>query len=226
MNILKDILNFFYPRQCDVCGRLLGKEEKVLCSFCVVDIPRTNFHTKERNPVSEVFWGRVSIDHSSAFFYYFKGSGYQKLLHKLKYNGREDIGEFLGKLYASELVGSVFMEYDYVVPVPLHPKKEKLRGYNQSEKIANGFSFVSEIPVLNGVLVRHKNTSTQTRKGRFDRYLNMEDMFSLNGADKIKNQRILLIDDVITTGATLEACSHVLLNGGCQSLGVIGLGTA
>jgi ComF family protein len=226
MSIFTDIINFLYPRQCDVCGRLLGKGENILCFSCLIDIPRTNFHLKEQNPVSEIFWGRVPIDHASAFFYYFKGSGYQKLLHKLKYKGRAEIGEYLGKLYASELMGTCFMEYDYLIPVPLYPKKEKTRGYNQSDKIANGFSLISEIPVLNGVLVRHKNTSTQTRKGRFDRYLNMEDMFGLKEAEKIKNQRILLIDDVITTGATLESCAHVLLDGGCECVGVLGLGMA
>lgn len=226
MSIIDDILNFLYPRHCEVCGRLLGQGEKILCSFCLIDIPRTNFHRKEKNPVSEVFWGRVNINQASAFFYYSKGSSYQKLLHKLKYKGREDIADYLGKLYASELIGSRFMEYDYLIPVPLHPKKEKIRGYNQSEKIAGGFSSVSEIPVLTGVLVRHKNTSTQTRKGRFDRYLNMEGMFGLKKNEKIKDQNILLIDDVITTGATLESCAHVLLDGGCQSVGVLGLGTA
>ena len=159
-----------------------------------------------------MFWGRVKLSQAVAWFYFRKGSIYQDALHKLKYNDRPDIGFSLGKQFGYELNrSSDFIKPDLLVPVPLNPKKMRKRGYNQSEAIAKGLSTGLRIPFINDILTRPLATSTQTRKSRYDRYLNVTGKFKINGTAFLENRHILLIDDVITTGATLEACAEVLL---------------
>ncbi|HYW97020.1 MAG TPA: ComF family protein [Bacteroidales bacterium] len=226
MNILNSILNFFYPPQCDVCGRLLTEGEQVICMACFLDLPRTNFHLDEANAMARLFWGRVFITHAAGYFYYNKGSLYQKLIHKLKYNGRADIGRMLGRYYADELSRSVFAEAGVVMPVPLHPRKERLRGYNQSEIIASGICERLSLPLVTGNLVRNTFTDTQTKRSRFDRYKNMEGMFGLTDEGSVKGLHVLLVDDVVTTGSTLEACAQVLLDAGSGAVSVLTLAVA
>ncbi len=226
MNFFSDLLAFFFPRQCDVCGRLLSDEEKIMCLFCLLGLPRTKFHVALENPVSQIFWGRVEIAHATAWFYFTKGGLYQKLIHKLKYKERKDIGQELGSLCAEELKKSAFACCDLILPVPLHPYRLRKRGYNQSECIAQGLSKVFGIPVLTGNLTRSGTTESQTRKNRFDRFLNMEGKFQVNGPEEIMDKKVLLVDDVITTGATLEACAIVLLEAGCEEVNILTLAVA
>lgn len=211
MQLANDFLQFFFPDLCVACGQILNKTEKVLCTHCFLHIPRTGFHKDDENPVSELFWGRVKIEHTASFFYFNKGSAYQPLIHKLKYSGRSDIGIELGKAFGAELRKSVFTQADIIIPVPLHPKKLKKRGYNQSEMIAKGLSLSLNIPVNTKSLFRGESTETQTRKSRFDRFRNVEGKFLTRDAEVLEGKHIILTDDVVTTGSTLEACAIAIL---------------
>jgi len=211
MGLFNDLLQFFFPELCVACQQLLTAKEKILCSSCYYHLPRTDFHKFSDNPVSQLFWGRVQIENSTAWFYYNKGSAYQSIIHKLKYNGRKDIGIEMGKAFASEILTSPVIEVDYLIPVPLYPKKLSLRGYNQSEMIALGMALILNKEVLNNVLIRTSYTETQTRKSRFERYKNIEGKFKVRNEVIIQDKNILLIDDVITTGSTIEACAQALM---------------
>jgi len=211
MEIADDFLQFFFPELCVACGQILNKQEKVLCTRCMLHIPRTGFHKDFENPVSQLFWGRVKIEYTGSFFYFNKGSIYQSLIHKLKYNGRSDIGIEMGKLFGAELRKSVFAFTDIIIPVPLHPGKLKIRGYNQSEMIARGLSASLDIPVNTDSLKRTQVTETQTRKSRFDRFRNVEGKFIVSGPEKLEGKHIIIADDVVTTGSTIEACAAAIL---------------
>ncbi len=211
MELLRDLFQFFFPELCVACGQLLTSKEKVLCTSCFYHLPRTDFHKFNDNPVSQLFWGRIRIESATSWFYYFKRSAYQSLIHKLKYNGRKDIGIEMGKAFASEILSSSFSNVDILIPVPLHPGKLSKRGYNQSEVIAAGISSIFNKKVLTDVLIRASFTDTQTRKSRFERFKNTEGKFVVNDKFKIHQKHILLIDDVVTTGSTIESCTQALL---------------
>jgi ComF family protein len=186
--------------------------EECLCLRCLGQLPVTRFHCKRDNPLEEMFWGRVNLSQAMAWFYFRKGSAYQDALHKLKYNDRPDIGFSMGKQYGFELFhSSEFIRPDLLVPVPLNRKKQRIRGYNQSEAIARGLSAGLRVPLACNVLMRPHATSTQTRKSRYDRYLNVTGKFKVTDPEAFQNRHVLLIDDVITTGATLEACAEEIL---------------
>jgi ComF family protein len=226
MEILKDLLQFFFPELCVACGQLLTSKEKVLCTSCFYHLPRTDFHKFSDNPVSQLFWGRVKIESATSWFYYFKGSAYQSLIHKLKYNGRKDIGIEMGKAFASEILSSSISDVDFLIPVPLHPRKLSKRGYNQSEIIASGISVIFNKEVLTDVLIRTSFTDTQTRKSRFDRFINMEGKFVVRDKSPIIHKHILLIDDIVTTGSTIESCVQALVEVQGVKVSVATLGVA
>jgi len=211
--IANDIINLFYPNICAVCHDGLSLYEEVLCTSCLYHIPRTRFWNWPDNPVSQIFWGRVNVEQASSFFYFRKGSRYRKLLHMLKYQGRDDIGFYLGRQFGLELKNSeLYNSLTAIVPVPLHPKRLKERGYNQAEVIAKGLSQAMGIPVVADVLIRNVYTQTQTKKSRMERMQNMAGAFTISNPEKIANGHVLLVDDVITTGATLETCAQTLLD--------------
>lgn len=209
---IHDVLNFFFPLYCPVCGNIVSTREQQLCITCELYIPRAAFRDPCDNPVAQIFWGRVNIEAATSLFRFEKGSRYQKLLHVLKYQGDHKMGIYLGKLLGNEIKAVFPIQCDYIVPVPLHPKKQKKRGYNQSEIISKGVSMTTGIPVRSDLLFRRGYTSSQTRKSRYERYENVEKVFCLD-AGKLEGLAcsILLIDDVVTTGSTLEACAAVLL---------------
>jgi len=226
MQITDDFLQFFFPDLCVACGQVLNRQEKVLCSQCFFHIPRTEFHKDEENPVSQLFWGRVKIEHAGSFFYFNKGSAYQSLIHKLKYSGRQDIGIEMGKAFGAELRKSVFARADMIVPVPLHPEKLKKRGYNQSEMIARGLSMTLNLPVNTGILFRGESTDTQTRKTRFDRFKNVEGKFRIHTTTALEGKHLILADDVVTTGSTLEACAIAVLESRDTKVSILTLAVA
>ncbi|MCF8378551.1 MAG: ComF family protein [Bacteroidales bacterium] len=226
MSLLMDILSFVYPLTCEVCGRMLADSEIVLCSYCNIKLPRSNYHLNDENPMVQLFWGRVEIARASSFFFFYKGSPYQSLLHKLKYKGKKDIGLTLGRLFAAELIETAFSKTDIIIPVPLHPKKKKKRGYNQSEMIAKGMSELFKTELNTQILLRKGYAGTQTNKNRFDRFLNMKDQFSLELPEKIRGKSVLLVDDVVTTGSTLEACAQLLIDAGCKEVSILTLAIA
>ncbi len=225
--MIRDFISLIYPRICASCGNSLWKREVVICTFCNYHLPKTSFHLEEDNPVSRLFWGRVNLVGAAAFLSFNKGSRVQKLIHQLKYKGRKDIGVFLGYRYGQLLLNSpVFISVNIIVPVPLHRKKQQKRGYNQSEQIAIGLSDAMKIPVDTHTLARIKATETQTRKSRFHRWENVKEIFSVTEPRPFINQHILLVDDVITTGATLESCIQAISSiPGCR-VSVAALATA
>ncbi len=209
---LSDFISLIFPRICCGCGNALWQHEEVICRLCEFHLPKTRFHTCRDNPVARIFIGRVPVSEAMAFLFFHKGNTVQRLIHQLKYKGRKDIGIFLGKLYGAELYGSAFPEPpDLIVPVPLHRKKYMKRGYNQSEQFAIGLSEALHIPVNRHLLTRTRFTETQTRKNRFLRWQNVRNIFQVDRPVHWKGMHILLVDDVITTGATLEACAEALL---------------
>jgi ComF family protein len=224
IRFFEDFLSLFYPRLCITCGNDLNKQETLLCTKCDLDLPRTQYHEEPNNPIEQTFWGRTRIEHATAFFFYAKGSRYQKLIHDLKYKGKKYIGHELGKKMAKELNFSGFCYSEVIVPVPLHRKKQKKRGYNQSECIASGLSEAMKTPVDRISLYRKTNTQSQTKKSRFDRWENVKNVFEVKDKKAFSNKHVLLVDDVITTGATLEACINQLLAcPGCK-VSIISLG--
>ncbi len=206
-NYFIDFVALVFPRICLGCGRSLLRFEKMLCLQCLYRLPETRYHMFEGNPVEQIFWGRIKIERAASFLFFNKGGLTQKLLHALKYKKRREAGLFLGEMYGQKLKETVpFCDADMIIPVPLHPRKKRKRGYNQSEVIAKGISKVLKIPVCNDILLRKRNSSTQTRKNRFQRWKNVETIFSAKEQGFLQDKHILLVDDVVTTGATLEAC--------------------
>ena len=210
-NYLRGFAGLFYPRYCSACGNALFRNENTLCLKCHAEIPRTGFHHDPENDVAQLFWGRTPVMNATSFMYFTKGSRYQHILHEMKYKGQFQIGFEMGKMFGIELKGTPFAGADMIHPVPLHHTRQRKRGYNQSEFIARGISHVLKVPLETGLIVRNVDTSTQTRKSRYDRWENVQGIFSVGNPSVFYNKHVLLIDDVITTGSTLEACANSLL---------------
>jgi ComF family protein len=210
--LLDDFISLLFPRLCYACGDHLLRNEKMICTECYVMIPRTNYHLEKDNPVEQLFWGRCIIEKAAALSFYNRDSRIRKLIHNLKYNGIREIGYELGKLYGLSLTRSDFLEgINMIIPVPLHPLKKRTRGFNQSELISDGLSEVTGLPVGRTLLERNSKTETQTRKSRYERWVNVEGIFTVTTEEDIKGKHLLLVDDVITTGSTIESCANELL---------------
>jgi ComF family protein len=211
-DVWDDFLSLLFPRLCYACGNHLLRNENLICTECYIRIPRTAFHLQDDNPVARLFWGRCRIERAAAFSFYNKDSRIRKLIHNLKYRGVREIGSELGRIYGISLKDTAFLEgIDMIIPVPLHPSKERIRGFNQSSIIAGGFSEVTGIPVNGNILIRKGFSETQTRRSRYERWMNVEGIFSISVPEMAEGKHVLLIDDVITTGSTLEACANELL---------------
>jgi ComF family protein len=207
MSLFDDFISLIFPKICAACGNSLWKHEETLCLSCEYHLPRTEFHLSLENPVGSLFWGRVTLSSAAAFLYFHKGGKVQRLIHQLKYRGRKDIGMHLGKSYGQFLKNSPFFStVEIIVPVPLHLKKLRQRGYNQSELFAAGLGESMNIPVEPGLLYRKKATETQTKKSRFRRWQNVAEVFAVRNPETLEMKHVLVVDDVITTGATLESC--------------------
>lgn len=206
---LADILSLVFPQCCYCCGTTLICGEEIICCECRYKLPYTDFHLHADNPLAKQFWGRVKFESASSCFYFTQNSGIRKLIHKLKYADRPELGVWLGKQCANRMPASP--KPDLIIPVPLHPERLKKRGYNQSEQIARGISEVSGIPLVTGALTRLKSTPSQTgMSSRFKRHSNVYNSFAVIKPEELRHKCILLVDDVITTGATIEACAKVL----------------
>lgn len=201
-------LSLFFPRCCIVCGNPLAKGESYLCAHCNMNLPRTDLHKQKDNAVEQLFWGKIPLERATSFIYYRKGSYYRSILQRLKYKGQKEIGEVMGRCMATELLPyHFFAGIDVIIPVPLHPKKQRARGYNQSEWIAWGVSEISGVPVDTTSVCRNKNTVTQTKKTVFERWENVERTFALHLPERFVGKHLLIIDDVLTTGATTVSCA-------------------
>jgi len=209
---MEHFIGLFYPKLCLACGKRPRPEDASICIHCTYHITPTNYHKMPDNPVLERFWGRVELEHASSSFAFSKGGLLQKLIHQLKYENKPEIGIELGKMYGSLLKDTEpYTTVDYIIPVPLHPKKQHSRGYNQATMFAKGLAIGMQKKWSEAYLVRVENTETQTKKSRLDRFSNVEAAFGVALPEEIKNKHLLLVDDVITTGATLEACAIKLL---------------
>jgi ComF family protein len=220
------LLGLFYPRICAACDTQLLQQEELVCYHCERHFPKTLFARYPDNPIEKLFWGRVNIKAAASLYFFSKGDGIQKIMHQLKYKNRKDIGIYFGQLIGVELtLSSRFEGVDWIIPVPLHPKKEYQRGFNQSALIAQGIEEKTAWKMV-PALIRIENTASQTRKGKYDRWLNVGSSFRIDPKYSVEGKNILLIDDVITTGATLESCVQCLLNGDAKSISVASLACA
>ena len=223
-DIFDDLISLLFPRICNACGDRLMKNEKLICTGCFVNIHRTGYHLIPENIVEKTFWGRCKLERVAVFSIYNKDSGIRKLVHNMKYRGIKEIGSELGRIYGNDLVESDFLEgIELIVPVPLHPSKERIRGFNQSAEIAEGLSASTGIPVANDILTRSSFSHTQTKRKRVDRWSNVEGIFGVLDYERIEGKHILLVDDVITTGATIESCATELLKGKNVKVSVVAL---
>ncbi|GAA4803712.1 ComF family protein [Olivibacter ginsenosidimutans] len=211
LRYLKHFFSLLYPDLCLGCKRPLYEHEVLICTHCWYHLPLTNFHLDKANAAARQLWGRVPLEQVTACFYFIKGTQVQQILHHLKYLGKSEVGIVLGKKYGLLLKDTVFHTADVILPVPLHPKKLKRRTYNQSEYFAKGLSYSLDIPIELGNLIRHSQDASQTTKNRFERYENMRSAFHIQDPEKLEGKHVLLVDDVFTTGATIEACANVLL---------------
>ncbi|GJM36284.1 MAG: amidophosphoribosyltransferase [Saprospiraceae bacterium] len=212
LRFLYDFFALFYPNLCLACDANLPPNQESLCLPCQYHLPKTNYHLLQENPFSERFWGRLPLQSAAAFYKFNKGGRTQHLIHRLKYENKQAIGIRLGQLYGSKLRESPFFAgIDLIIPVPLHPKRLRERGYNQSELFARGLAESMDIPTISNGLQRQLHTTTQTHKSRLERVRNVAEAFMVNSKKMLEGKHILLVDDVVTTGATLEACGNKLL---------------
>ncbi|MFK5957597.1 MAG: phosphoribosyltransferase family protein [Lutibacter sp.] len=213
MKFLKDIINIFFPEVCLCCNEHLTTNENTICINCRHDLPLTNFSFEKNNLVEKSFFGRFPIENATALFYFFKKGKVQQLIHELKYNKQQQVGCFIGNWLGLEMTESTrFKNIDYIIPVPLHKKKLKTRGYNQVATFGKSLSEKLNISYHETFLIKVSATKTQTKKIRLDRWKNVQELFVVQHKNNLKNKHILLIDDIITTGATLEACCKAFKN--------------
>ena len=207
---LSSFLSLLFPRCCVVCGRPLAKGEECICTECNINLPRTNYHLRKDNPVERLFWGQIPLERATSFFFYEKGSDFRLILHRLKYGGQKEIGAIMGRYMAAELLSSNFFQgIDVIIPIPLHKKKQQIRGYNQSEWIARGIAAVTGIPIDT------ESTSLLFRG-----------IFELQHPETLAGKHILIVDDVLTTGSTTLACASCLVNVEGIRISILTLATA
>ena len=206
------LLTLFFPKVCCCCGKHLHAKLQHICLSCRNSLPKTNFHLQQENPLQKLFWGRIPF-HNVLSYYKFVDSGkIRRLIHHFKYKGMKEIGLTVGNMYGKELMAaSSLEEVDCIVPVPLHKKKQKIRGYNQSHFFADGLSQSCGIECYKHAVEKSEHTASQTKKGRYKRWTNVSSSFQIVQPEKLENKHVLLVDDVLTTGATIEACGQKIL---------------
>jgi len=209
---LADFVSLLFPQLCAACCESLVANERLICTDCLYNLPFTNFHFEPDNVVARQFWGKIPVEGAFALYYFNKGGKIQNLMHQFKYKGVRQIGNLLGNIAGGQLAkNDVFKSIDLIIPVPLHKKRLRERGYNQSACFAEGLGEILNVPVEINNLVRINATETQTHKSRFARFENMQEVFAVTAPERLVNKHVLLVDDVITTGSTLEACGAQLL---------------
>jgi ComF family protein len=222
------LLDLISPRLCVVCGNRLAVTEETLCSKCYLHLPRTDFgHNLYENVMVKLFWGQIAIEKATALFYYEPHAETANILYELKYKNHPEIGVVMGRMMAKELKNSgLFDDIDAIVPVPLAKKRERQRGYNQSMELAKGVSEVTGLPIDNHIVRRTKFVGSQTQRGRWERNENVENVFELIDGNNISGKHLLLIDDVVTTGATFVACAKEMQKASHVKISVLALGFA
>lgn len=201
----------FFPNNCLGCNSVLDTEENLICNVCIQNLPKTQYWTYDDNTVGAMFYGKALIERACSFLYFSKGGTVQKMLHHLKYNSKPEVGIKLGELFGKELKESAYSNVDVILPIPLHKTRLKKRGYNQSAMIAEGMANEMGCEFWTTSLARLRGNSTQTQKTKYERYINTKELFRVTEPAFLENKNVLLVDDVVTTGSTLEACIHALL---------------
>ena len=225
--LLREFSALFFPQICVICNDKLLAQEKIICLTCLYKLPKTNNFKEPDNALEQLMAGRIPFERIAAFCIFSKKGTIAPLIHHLKYRNRDDIGILLGEMYGEELFGSEFLQpIDLIVPVPLHPKKRKQRGYNQAEIIAKGLSKATSIPISADNLIRTIHNPTQTKFDKTRRWENVKDIFDIKNPEAFENKHILLVDDVITTGSTLEGCGAALQKCSDLKISVIAIGQA
>jgi ComF family protein len=210
--MLKSLRHLFFPPSCAGCKTILIANETIICTQCRHEMPLTQHHLNPENEVYKTFYGRIPLEHASALLYFHKKGRVQELIHSLKYRGQESIGFVLGKWYAEELKNQQLLQnIDLIIPVPLHPKKLRKRGYNQVAEFGKAISEEFESPFVSEILYRQVDSKTQSQKNSLERTEGIDTIFDVSFSENDHNKHFLLIDDVITTGATLEGCAKALL---------------
>ena len=208
---LNDFSHLFYPHICAGCGSDLLEKGETVCLHCYANLPETGFFALPGNPIEKIFYGRLEVKQASAGYYFTKNSVMQRLVHQLKYNGNQDVGRQLGQWMGLQLKNSGrFAGINALIPLPLFPDKEKKRGYNQATVLCEGIADIIDIPILKEIVLRKRYTDTQTKKGRSERWANVDGSFEISDPSQLQNKHLLLVDDVITTGATMEACGYII----------------
>lgn len=216
-----DLINIIFPTYCLACKVVLVKGERWLCSKCFIDLPQNNYKLDINNSLVQRFYGRIPITYAIALYKFRAGNTVQRLVHHFKYGNTPEIGEMLGKICAAQLLKEDFQhKFDCILPVPLHVNKLRQRGYNQSNYFAQGIASLLEIPWYDRCLQRVKNTNTQTQRNRIERLDNLLGAFYVQSPTLIQNKHILLVDDIVTTGATLEACALSLLSAKVKEISI------
>ncbi|MCX6323273.1 MAG: phosphoribosyltransferase family protein [Sphingobacteriales bacterium] len=211
-SFLAPAIHMLYPQHCPGCGADMPVTTALLCVHCLHELPRTGFAGLHNNTTEAIFFGRLQLKAAHSEYYFSKGQLIQGLMHQLKYKNKPEVGIFLGNLLGeSLLISSRFSQLDLIMPMPMHKSKEYKRGYNQATKICEGISEVMQVPVNTELLIKKEATETQTRKQRAERWKNVAESFTIIHPEKITGKKILLVDDVLTTGASLEACGQHLL---------------
>jgi ComF family protein len=219
--IIEDFVSLFFPRYCRGCNNSLVKGEDLICTQCILEMPKSHYHLEVENPFYQKFRGRLPVKHVMTLFKFVKQSRVQQLLHALKYKHQPEIGETLGRVYGQDLLEANFKDsFDLIIPVPLHVSRRRIRGYNQSEEFGKGLSQILEVRCDDSFMMRSARTDTQTHKTKLSRWENVSSIFHVVQPQSIDQKRILLVDDVVTTGATLEACGNALLKAGCSELSI------
>lgn len=222
------LLDLISPRLCVICGHRLSVTEECICTSCNFHLPRTDYHRNAyENEMAKLFWGQIPVERATAFFYYEAHAETANILYELKYKGHPEIGEVIGRQFANEIKSSGFFdEIDGIVAVPLARKRQRQRGYNQSLEIARGVSEMTGLPIFDKVVKRTTFEGSQTSKGRWERNENVENVFELTDANAIRGKHLLVIDDVVTTGATIIACAKELIKAGNVKISILALGFA
>lgn len=227
MNLFKNLLDIIYPQTCLTCKVVLENPQMPICLACQYGLPFTNQHLNNENSVSQKFWGRIPLKSAFSYLYFIKNGKVQIMLHELKYKGNQEIGEFLGQLFGGELLrAGLATNYDLIIPIPLHPSKLHKRGYNQVDCIAKGMSKTMKVLWQEDALLRVRANVSQTTQDRIGRLQNSKQLFEVKDSSMIKNKNILLLDDIITTGATIESAAEELFKANCKSLTVAAIASS
>lgn len=225
--MINDFISLFFPNYCLACRQALIKGEKYICLTCDHQLPKTDVHRDSDNFVAGKFYGKLPIHQAVAYYTFHQKGKVQQLLHQIKYKNKPELAEYLGKRYGHLLAETGLLnDYNLIIPIPLHRQKLRRRGYNQSECFAQGLNDALGLVLDTDSLIRVLATETQTRKSRLERWHNVENIFVVHDKEKIKGKKIILVDDVITTGSTLESAAKMLLSTGATSVSIAALAAA